>query len=337
MPDDLVCTPTIERCVTSYPVRRAYAPGVVFPPEISTVKDVIDIHCHAHQGQQDALALAKFASQSGMGGLLFKTIVSWDHPAADVAKVKDALNRWADRERVQPIQCWAGALLAPKKDPITIAMAERQLDEGVIALWLPVFNHANTYNRVGGRLIWWDDAADPKAHSEPLPWEEALDRGHYLLDDKGRLKQVAKDVVKLCADRGAALFFGHATHAEIYALADEVARTGLRRAVIDHPYSPFINLTIAQMKELAKVGIILNFTFDELSPLLGVDPAKMYAAIRAIGPEHCALSSDAGEPLFPHSVECMRLVCGYMEAFGLTKDELRRVSVENPRMVVGLN
>jgi hypothetical protein len=26
-----------------------------------------------------------------------------------------------------------------------------------------------------------------------------------------------------------------------------------------------------------------------------------------------------------------------MEAFGLTKDELRRVSVENPRMVVGLN
>ena len=337
MPDDSVCTPTIERCVTSYPVRRAYAPGVVFPPEISTVTDTIDIHCHAHQGQQDALALAKFASQCGMGGLLYKTITSWENPAGDVNRMREDLQRWADQEGVQPIQCWAGALVAPTAEPPSLGFAKTQLDAGVIALWLPVFNHANTYNRVGGKLIWWDSSADPKAHSEPLPWEEALKRGHYLLDGQGRLKQVVKDIVKLCADRGAALFFGHATHPEIYALAEEVARVGLRRAVIDHPYSPFINLTIPQMKELAQVGITLNFTFDELSPLLGVDPAKMYQAIREVGPEHCALSSDAGEPLFPNSVECMRLVCGYMEAFGLTKDELRRVSVENPRMVVGLN
>jgi hypothetical protein len=33
-------------------------------------------------------------------------------------------------------------------------------------------------------------------------------------------------------------------------------------------------------------------------------------------------SSDAGEPLFPDSVEAMRLVRGYMEAFGLNQDEL---------------
>ena len=30
------------------------------------------------------------------------------------------------------------------------------------------------------------------------------------------------------------------------------------------------------------------------------------------------LSSDAGEPLFPNSVECMRLMRAYMRAFGLT-------------------
>ena len=47
-------------------------------------------------------------------------------------------------------------------------------------------------------------------------------------------------------------------------------------------------------------------------------------------------SSDAGEPLFPDSVEAMRLEHGYMEAFGLTQDELYTVCTRNPAMVVGL-
>ena len=141
--------------------------------------------------------------------------------------------------------------------------------------------------------------------------------------------------VFLCCDQGwpdrdVALFFGHATHKEIFLLAEEVVRTGYGRAVIDHPFSPFVDLEVGQMQELAGVGITLNFTFDELSPLLGVDPARMYAAIRAVGVEHCTLSSDAGEPLFPDPVECMRLIRGYMEAFGLDRDELHRVSTANP-------
>src|SRR5581483_11958760 len=67
-------TPTAERCVTSYPARRRFAPGVLYPPQIPGVEDSIDIHCHAHEGQQDALALAQVASEARMGGLLYKTI-----------------------------------------------------------------------------------------------------------------------------------------------------------------------------------------------------------------------------------------------------------------------
>ena len=55
---------------------------------------------------------------------------------------------------------------------------------------------------------------------------------------------------------------------------------GLKRAVIDHPFSPFLNLSSAIMKELAPAGILFNFTWDELSPLLGVDPQIMIAEFR---------------------------------------------------------
>ena len=329
-------TPTEERCVTSYPARRGYAPGVFFPPEAPNVTDAIDIHCHAHGGQQDALALAKFASRSGMRGILFKTITDFARPADAVGRIRDALAEWAEDEGVRPIECWAGALMGFDGSAPTRRWCEAQIASGAVALWLPVFNHANTYAKVGGREIWWNPDADPAAHSEPLPWEEALEKGHYLLEDDGRLKGEVADIVRLCAERGVALFFGHATHAEIDRLADLVAALGFGKAVVDHPFSPFVDLEIDHMKRLAAAGITLNFTYDELSPLLGVDPARMYEAIRTVGPAHCTLSSDAGEPLFPNSVECIRLIRGYMEAFGLDADEIREVSVLNPARIVGL-
>jgi hypothetical protein len=62
----------------------------------------------------------------------------------------------------------------------------------------------------------------------------------------------------------------------------------------------------------------------------------MCAAIQAVGAEHCTLSSDVGEPLFPNTVEAMRQICAYMEAFGLTPDELWLVSRENPARLMGL-
>ena len=52
MANHVVSTPPHERCVTSYAARTQYKPGVVHPPHIE-VKDAIDIHCHAHEGQQD--------------------------------------------------------------------------------------------------------------------------------------------------------------------------------------------------------------------------------------------------------------------------------------------
>src|SRR5205807_2480327 len=230
MSENLVSTPTRERCVTSYAARTQYKPGEIHPPHIK-VKDAIDIHCHAHEGQQNPFDLAKRASEAEMKGILFKSIPG-DELAKTVRAVQDDVNRWAEQER-------------------------------------------------------------------------------------GELKPEICEIVRICADKGAALFFGHATHKEIYMIAEEVDKIGLKRAVIDHPFSPFLNLSPDQMKELSKIGILFNFTFDELSPLLGVDPQIMYNTIRAVGPEHFTLSSDAGEPLFPDSVEAMRLIRGYMEAFGL--------------------
>jgi hypothetical protein len=334
MDKNLVSTPTHERCITSYAARTQYKPGVVHPPHIK-VKDAIDIHCHAHEGQQDPYDLARRASLAEMKGLLFKSIPG-DDPVKATQSVQDDVNRWAEAEGVVPITCWAGYVCGRQTAPVSAKAVAEMIRRGVVAIWLPVFNHAITLSTVGTyrRTI---ERRDVNGWHGPLPWDKAIELGHYNLDDDGELKSEVKEIVRICADQDVALFFGHATHKEIYKLAEEVEKIGLKRAVIDHPFSPFLNVSSAMMKELAPVGILFNFTWDELSPLLGVDPQIMYNTIREVGVEHFTLSSDAGEPLFPDSVEAMRLVRGYMEAFGLNQDELYTVCTKNPAKVVGLD
>jgi hypothetical protein len=208
-------TPTNLRAVTSYPARRNYRPGVVFPPDVPDVADSIDIHCHAHEGQQDALSLSILASKSKMKGILFKTLgpIAGDYqPMTELREVRSKLESWSDKSGVPPIEIWAGYGVTMDNRPPSLERLESSLDDGVRGVWLPVFNHANTYNKVGGKTIWMHPGADPKAHTDPLPWNEALAYGHYALDDNGKLKPLYQDIVQMVADHDVALFFGHATH-----------------------------------------------------------------------------------------------------------------------------
>jgi hypothetical protein len=329
--------PEVPRYLTSYFARRTYVEEVQHPPAVNRVKDVIDVHCHAHDGQQDPLDLAKYASANGMAGLLYKSIVGRQRPAESVRKLLDELHRWCDQEKVRPIQAWAGYNIQAKKGLATPQDVREQIEDGVRCIWMPTAQHANTISKVGGRPIWWDKDADPHGNTDPLPWDEAVKKGYYLIDDQGRLKEGIREIFRIIADTGVAVSFAHATHPEQRAMGEEVQRLGIKRAFIDHPFSPFVDLTVEEMQQYIRAGIFINFTFDEISPLLGVDPAHMYKAIRALDLQYVTLSSDCGEPLFPNSVEGMRLICGYMRAFGLSDDEVRQLSVVNPRKIVGLD
>ena len=152
------------------------------------VEDAIDIHCHAHEGQQDALGVAKLASKSGMMGLLYKTIVGRKDPAAAVDAVRSALESWCEETGITPAHVWAGSSVTQGfLSKIEPAWSAKMLKAGVIALWMPNNTSANTLSLVGSKPIAWDKTADPNAHTEPLSWSESLKYGHYLLDDKGRL------------------------------------------------------------------------------------------------------------------------------------------------------
>jgi len=329
-------TTEIPRYLSSYQARRAYRQPVQHPPYVNDVKGTIDIHCHAHGGQQDPLDLAKYASQNGMGGILYKTIVGRERPAESLRKVVADLHAWCEENGVEPVRAWAGFNIGAADALATPDEVRFQIEDGVVAIWMPTARHANTIHKIGGPPIWWDKSADPRDHTQPLPWEQAVKVGHYLLDDHGQLKPGVREIFHIIADTGVAVSFAHSTHAEVDAMAEQVDRLGIKRAFVDHPFSPFVGLSLEQMRQLASIGMFINFTYDELSPLLGIDPAQMARTIRALGTDMVTLSSDAGEPLFPNSVEAMRLIRGHMRAFGLSDHELEQTTITNPGKIVGI-
>jgi len=338
--DNNYATPSNDRSVTSYPARRGFKQGPIDPAlhGVVGVEGTIDIHCHAHEGQQDALGVAKLASMSGMRGILYKTIVGREDSAGAVRKIKAALDAWAHEADATPVDLWAGASVTEGfMSEIRPGRCRDVLESGVIALWMPNNTSSNTLSIVGGKPRAWDKNADPDAHTPPLSWEDSLKFGHYLLDDAGKLKPEIDEIFRIAHDHDAAIFFGHPTKQEFAAMAELSYKIGFKRGVVDHPFSPFVNLSIAEMKQFGSAGLWINFTFDELSPLLGIDPARMCEAIHAAGADRCTLSSDAGEPLFPDSVESLRLMRGYMTAFGCTAAEIHTMSCVNPAFIVGLD
>ncbi|MFD9957776.1 DUF6282 family protein [Amycolatopsis sp. NPDC058986] len=328
-----------DRFLTSYKARMLYRSEILRPPAVHGVKDAVDLHCHAHEGQQDALSIAKLASASGMKGLLYKSMPGMNRPdlsgpAEAVRALEDPLSKWAEEMDIEPIRLWSGWICTDTRGLSVTEAARKQLESGISAIWMPVFRSANTLNKVGGKAIWFDKDADPTAWSDPLPWEKALQVGTYTIDEHGRLKPEYREVFRMAADHDVMISFAHATHREIEAMAEQVRDLNITKAVVDHPFSPFLDLSLAQMKELTSAGVYLNFTYDEISPLLGIDPAVMCRTIQEAGTHHVTLSSDAGEPLFPNTVEALRLLIAHMRAFGLTDEEIREVSSVNPAKVL---
>jgi len=332
---------TKARYVTSYARRRAYAESplnvIQYPPGVTGVEDCVDLHAHAHRQQQDGPALARTATESRMRALLIKTLPTMSDPMASLKPWQEDLARWSDERDLEPVRLYGGWVTEVYLGGLDPKIVRQKLDEGVKGIWLPVASHANSIAQVGGRPIWWGATRDFSALVGPVPWTVAREQGGYLLDGYGKLKPEVGEIIRLCAEYDALLSIGHATHEEQPLVADEIVRQGFKKAMFDHPLSPFVDLTQQEMIDYTRAGMWLNFTYDELSPLLGVDLAYMCEFIQKVGPEHVTLSCDAGEPFFPNSVECMRLMGVYMGAFGLNEQELHQVLVENGSYLLGIN
>jgi hypothetical protein len=271
-----------------------------------------------------------------MKAILFKSI-SPGRPWEVAKKIQADVDRWAEKEKLRPVQCLSAWVVGIPLKPVDFAEIKAAVEGGIRGMWMPPVTSAWSIYRLGGRGVWFDKSSRYDVPVPPQAWEDAKKVGVYVLDDHGRLMPEIRDTIKLCHDHGVALSFGHLSPQEMDAMAEETTALGYTRAFIDHPFSEVFELNVPELKRWADAGVRFALTWDELSPLLGVDCQDMVEAIRTVGPEHFMLSSDAGIPILPQTVEAYRLLAATLRAYGMTEPEMRTLMSGSAEHIVNVN
>src|ERR1017187_7530806 len=236
---------------------------------------VVDIHVHADPDSAprsiDAIDLARLAKTRGMRALVLK---SHYEPTASLAYVVAKV--------VPGIAVFGGIDLNRSVGGVNPAAIERMvLVKGGLGrvVWLPTF-----------------DAENQVRFSKE-------DRPFVAVSRNGELLPEVKEVIALAAKHGLTLETGHSSATEGLMIVREARRAGVRNVVVTHAMHAPIHMTVAQMREAAGMGTWLEFVYNAL-----IGPNKEFQfgdyakGIRAVGVEHCILSSDlgqAGNPLHP--------------------------------------
>jgi hypothetical protein len=274
-----------------------------------TLKGVVDIHAHCDPDSVprsiDAIDLAKLARDRGIRALVLKNHYE---PTASLA--------FLVRKVVPGIELFGGIALNRTVGGVNPAAVERMTR--VKGGW--------------GRVVWMPtfDAENQVRYSKES-------RPFVGVSKDGKLLPEVLEVLALIAKNKLTLATGHSSPAEDLMLIREARRAGITSIVVTHGMLPPVGMTVAQMREAAGLGAYIEFVYNALIGATKAFELPEYAAaIRAVGPEHCILSSDlgqAGNPLHPDGLEAFFAA---LRSQGFTVSEIERMAKTNPARLLGL-
>ncbi len=292
--------------------RKSCASFLLFTASLpaQTLNGVVDIHVHSDPDSVprsiDAIDAAKLARTRGMRALLLKN--HYESTASLAYLV---------RKEVPGIELYGGIALNRTVGGVNPAAVERMtLVKGGWGrvVWMPTFDAENQV----------------RFSKENRPFVSVSKNGSLLPEVKEVLAVIAKNKLTLAT--------GHSTPQENLLLIRAAKDLGIDRIVVTHAMLPPVKMTVEQMKQATAMGAYLEFVYNALiGPNKVFDMPQYAAAIRAVGPEHCILSSDlgqAGNPLHPDGLEAF---FRGLRAQGFSAAEIDSMSKTNPARLLGLN
>ncbi|HEY1303966.1 MAG TPA: DUF6282 family protein [Vicinamibacterales bacterium] len=280
------------------------------PANADLLRGAIDIHLHSFPDKNprslDAIDAAMFARARGMRAIVLKNHYE---PTAGLAFVV--------RKAVPGIEVFGGIdlnLTVGGINPVAVEYMAQESGGWGRFVWMPTFDAENQV----------------RYSKENRPFVSVSKNG-------GLLPQV-REVIAVIAKHDLVLATGHSSADEGVMLIREGKRQGVRRMVVTHAMNPPIVMDVAKMKEAAQLGAFIEFVGGSLEePDAAPRMDRFAAAIRAIGPEHCVLSSDLGQKGNPLPADGFAAFLIAMRAKGFTPQEIDVMSKGNPAQLVRLD
>lgn len=284
----------------------------------------VDLHTHCGPSpfgrRVDGYECAREVAEAGMDGVVLK-----EHHLPTAYGVP-YIDRMLDRDG-QDVDVVGSVVLNYCNGGFNPFVVQSAIEYGARVVWGPTIDarhHAEQTGSLGAFL--GVDAGREYADKEGIT---ALDGGELTADARLCLDKVVENDVLFC--------LGHLSFEETLAVADYLAECGHEKFVVDHPTYGVTDLDLDEQRALVERGATLNFPFLALSEEHGwTTSADLYENIRAIGVEHCVLSSDVGQETSPSVPESLRQLGESLVAEGLTVDEFGELVADRPKQLLGM-
>ncbi len=204
--------------------------------------------------------------------------------------------------------------------------AESAVRLGARIIWMPTYTSANDIrvNAFSRRV------AAAYKNKPPAQGLTVFGKDKRILPEVDAILEVARDADVVVAT-------GHLSAEEGVALARRAKELGLGKFVFTHPLIHIIEATDAQMREVAELDYIVEFTWISAFPMWqDLDPKKVAATAKLLGAERCIMTTDAQLDVNPPPPEMLRMFIATMLQLGLSAKEVRWMVQRNPARLAGL-
>jgi hypothetical protein len=281
------------------------------------LRGAIDMHLHIGPDEiphhVDAIEAARQAKEAGMRAIVVK---NHNYPTVPLA---------ITAERMVPgIKVFGGLCFDYEMGGVNSYALEMSARLGAKVVWMPIASSSNSRDKMR-RTFHLDVEGD----------------GFSILDARGRLIPEMDKVLYLVKRYDMVLASGHISPEEIFALVKAAKRMGILKLLITHASNIEVLdrvLSVEEQKRLTQMGVFIEYVAVEL---LHESPGKgkplMMEMIKAIGAEHCVISTDMGMAVVPPPVEGLRIAISSLLSEGFTREEMDLMIKVNPASLLGLS
>ncbi len=271
----------------------------------------IDMHVHHAPDANIARSVDAFqaAAQAEAAGMRAIVLKNHDYPTTPLATIIG--------QQFPDIAVVGSLCLDFAVGGLNRAAVEVSATLGCRVVWMPTFSAAYDMKKRG---------LDPG--------------GISIIDKQGKLLPVVMDILRIIKQHEMVVASGHISFEEILALLDGAKKVGITKVVITHALEPRFGATLSveQQKQLVGKGAYIEHTYLSALPSGGgIGLRTLVDAIKALGAEHCIITTDLGQRENPPPAEGLRKAISAFLDLGLDENELTVMLKTNPARLLGLS
>jgi hypothetical protein len=290
------------------------------PPKVSPAAGVIDMHVHPAPDvfgrALTDIETVTVARRKGLRGIVLKNHVVTTADRAALAM-----------DQVPGIEVWGGIVLNNAVGGINPAAVE----------WM--------HRMSGGRgKVVWLPTFDSDKHVKTLVDKN---KSGLVVAPNGQVTPQMEEILRIIARENLVLATGHIHAEEVVAVTRRARELGVKNILVTHGFTNIPGLTIAQAKEVAAMGAMIEICY--LQFLTGpnaqyawmkhweeVGTDKVLLALREVGADSLVLSTDLGQQGMMTPPDGIENAVGALRAAGVSQADLDKMMKRNPARLLGL-